>query len=69
MVRTKILRIHQGLYARIPADMARRLRIRAGQEVDLEIRPIGASGPEIIAFKGNYKGQFVNAPDEALWSE
>ena len=69
MVRTNILKVNQSLYARIPAEEARRLRIREGQEVELQVKPIGATGTEILRLKGKYKGQFANLSDEELWGE
>lgn len=69
MVRTNILKVNQTLYARIPAEEARRLRIREGQEVDLQVKPIGSTGAEILHLKGKYKGQFADLSDEELWGE
>ena len=40
MVETRVVRINQTLYVRVPAEEARRLKLREGQVVDVEVRPI-----------------------------
>lgn len=40
MVESRVVRINQTLYVRVPAEEARRLRLREGQVVDVEVRPL-----------------------------
>ena len=68
MVETKVTRIGGTLYARIPAEEARRLGIREGSPVDLKVKPLGHFVEDVLRLKGKYKGRFTHAADD-LWGE
>lgn len=67
MVETKVTKIGGTLFARIPADEARRLGIVENSAVDIEVRPLGRSVKDVLALRGKFKGQFVK--DDDLWGE
>lgn len=70
MVMSKVVRINQTLYVRVPAEEARLLNLREGQAVEVQVRPLGATLGEVVReLRGKYKGQFVHIPDEELWGE
>lgn len=43
MVETRVVRINQTLYVRVPAEEARRLKLKEGQVVDVDVRPLRPS--------------------------
>lgn len=69
MTESRLIGIRKTLYARVPAEEARRLGLRPGQQVDLEVRPLGATAEEILALRGRYKGHFVRRTGRGLWGE
>lgn len=68
MAETKVVRIHQTLYARIPAEEARRLNLREGQTVEVKVTPTGATVAEALEdLRGKYKRRLARLSDEELW--
>lgn len=68
MARARLIRIHKTLYARIPAEDARRLQLQPGQEVDVDVRPAAQSVGEVLRdLRGKYRGRLAKVPDEELW--
>lgn len=68
MTETRVVRIHKTLYARIPPDVARRLGLRAGQAVDIQVKPRSATvGEALRELRGKYKGRLTKVPDRELW--
>lgn len=49
MVATRVVRINRTLYVRVPADEARRLNLREGQTVDVDVRPLRPPAREAAA--------------------
>lgn len=70
MTRSTVVKINQTLYVRVPAEEARRMNLREGQAVEIQVKVLGATLGEVIRdLRGKYKGQFANIPDEELWGE
>ncbi len=70
MTRAKVVRFNETTYLSIPAAEARALNLRAGQTVELEIRPAGATAREIAASVfGALKGRIDYVPDKELYGE
>lgn len=68
MVESKIVRINQTLYARVPAAEARRLGLSEGEIVDLEVKPRRKTAAGALALLGKHKG--LRLPDDAdLWGD
>lgn len=68
MVETKIVRINQTLYARVPAAEVRRLGLAEGEVVDIEVKPRRKTAAGALALFG--KGKGLALPDDAdLWGE
>lgn len=67
MVETKVTRIGGTLYARIPADEARRLGIHENEPIDITVRPLQRGVEGVLSLRGKHKGRF--AKDEDLWSD
>lgn len=68
MVESKIVRINQTLYARVPAAEARRLGLSEGELVDIEVTPRRKTVAGAMGLFGQYKG--LKSPDDAdLWGE
>lgn len=69
MTESRLIAIRRTLYARVPADEARRLGLRAGQPVDVQVRPLGSTADEILLLRARHKGAFQNRPGRELWRE
>ncbi len=69
MAEAKVVRINQSLYVCVPAAEARRLNLQEGQTVEIDVRPKGATGEDILNLKGKYKGQLGRATDKELWGD
>jgi len=68
MVESRIVRINQTLYARVPAAEARRLGLSEGEVVDLQVRPRRKTVSGALGLFGKHKG--IALPDDAdLWGE
>lgn len=68
MVETKIVRINQTLYARVPAAEARRLGLSEGEVVDIEVKPRRKTASGAMALFGKRKGLALPS-DAELWGE
>lgn len=70
MTRSRIVRINRTFYALIPADEARRLDLKEGQEVDLEVAPARrGTAAEVLALRGRGKGAFRDESGADTWGD
>jgi hypothetical protein len=70
MTRSRIVRINRTLYALIPAEEARRLQLREGQEVDLEVAPAKrGTVAEVLALRGKGRGAFRDEAGADTWGD
>ncbi|MHB8586838.1 MAG: hypothetical protein ACYDDF_13505 [Thermoplasmatota archaeon] len=70
MTESKVIEISRSLYVLVPADEARRLNLKPGQRVDLEIKPAGATVGDLIRDAwGKFKDEFppTRIPKKELW--
>lgn len=68
MVDSKIVRINRTFYALVPAKEARRLNLREGQLVDVEVRPRRTTSRDALRLFGTRKN--IAIPDRrALWGD
>lgn len=68
MVETKVTRIGGTLFARIPADEAKRLGLHENSPIDIQVKPLGRSVEDVLALKGRFKGMFAKAGED-LWRD
>lgn len=66
---SKIVRINRTLYARVPAEEARRLGLREGQAVDIEVRPLARTAGDALALHGKYPALRGAASRRELWGD
>lgn len=69
MVESKVTRIGGTLFARIPADEARRLGLEADTPVDIEVRALRRSARDVLRYKGAFHGQLAKGRRKDLWGE
>lgn len=63
------MKLNSSLYVNVPAEEARRLGLREGQIVEVDVRPLGATASEIMGLRGKYKGKIPHVSDRELWGE
>jgi antitoxin component of MazEF toxin-antitoxin module len=69
MTRARVVKLNSSLYVNVPAEEARRLGLREGQIVEVEVKPLGSTASELMELKGKYKGKIPHLSDRELWGE
>lgn len=68
-MQSKIVRINRTLYALVPAEEARRLGLREGQAVDIEVVPRRRTAGDALALHGRYPRLRGAEDRRALWGD
>lgn len=68
VVESKVVRINQTFYVRVPAAEARRLGLEEGEVVDVEVRPRRKVAAGALALFGRQKGLALPSDDE-IWGD
>lgn len=69
MVESKVTKIGGTHFARIPADEAKRLGLKDGSPVELDVRPLRRSAQDVLTHKGAFRGALRPHAKEDLWGE
>jgi antitoxin component of MazEF toxin-antitoxin module len=67
---SRVIQIRQTLYVRIPAAQAKRLGLKAGQHVDVQVQRLFPHVKDIVQdLRGRRKGAFGHVDRRKLWGE
>ncbi len=68
MLASNVVRINRTLYVRIPAADARRLGLKEGDAVDMDVRRRGGgTARDVVGLRGSFKGAFRRGTSSDLW--
>lgn len=70
MTRAKVLKINRSFYLNVPAEEARRLNLREGQLVEVDVKPLGRPAHEALQeVRGKWTLRGKLPTDRELWGE
>jgi bifunctional DNA-binding transcriptional regulator/antitoxin component of YhaV-PrlF toxin-antitoxin module len=61
MTRARVVKLNSSLYVNVPAEEARRLGLREGQFVEVDVKPLGETVERVMELRGKYKGKLPRA--------
>lgn len=69
MPRAKVVKLNSSFYVNVPAEEARRLGLREGQLVEVDVRPLGGTVADLAELRGKYKGKLPKLDRRRLWGK